>query len=127
MYTMVSSTGAKWKSRRRMLTPSFHFNILKDFLLVMNNHAGALRDKMMQEVCGLPAAVDVFPYITLNSLDMICGKHHLHLHHTCKHSLLYSNTAYSLPLIQSPIPIQVEHPPLSSQIWQVLSMHTWQI
>jgi len=55
-----------------MLTPSFHFNILKDFLVVMNNHAGTLRDKLREEACN-KEAFDAFPCLTLNSLDMICG------------------------------------------------------
>ena len=58
-----------------MLTPSFHFNILKEFLVVMNNHAEGLRDKLATEVRNSQAAFDIFPYITLNSLDMICGEY----------------------------------------------------
>ena len=58
-----------------MLTPSFHFNILKEFLVVMNNHAEGLRDKLATEVRNSQEAFDIFPYITLNSLDMICGEY----------------------------------------------------
>ena len=58
-----------------MLTPSFHFNILKEFLVVMNNHAEGLRDKLAKEVRNCQEAFDIFPYITLNSLDMICGEY----------------------------------------------------
>ena len=57
-----------------MLTPSFHFNILKEFLIVMNNHAEGLRDKLATKVRNSQEAFDIFPYITLNSLDMICGE-----------------------------------------------------
>ena len=67
------STGSKWKARRRMLTPSFHFNILKDFLVSMNCHASTLKEKLFSDVCDKDKPTDVFPYITLNSLDMICG------------------------------------------------------
>ena len=58
-----------------MLTPSFHFNILKEFLVVMNNHAEGLRDKLATKVRDSQEAFDIFPYITLNSLDMICGEY----------------------------------------------------
>lgn len=56
-----------------MLTPSFHFNILKDALIMMNEHAVNLRDKLMSDHCNSDESVDIFKYITLSSLDIICG------------------------------------------------------
>ena len=41
----------------------------------MNNHAEGLRDKLATEVRNSQEAFDIFPYITLNSLDMICGEY----------------------------------------------------
>ena len=68
------STGEKWKSTRKMLTPSFHFNILKDFLELMNDCSRNLVDKLNREACDIGVPYDIFPDISLSSLDIICGK-----------------------------------------------------
>lgn len=65
------STGDKWRSRRKMLTPTFHFSILTDFLEVMNEQSDILIQKMLKHVGGDP--FNCFGYITLCALDIICG------------------------------------------------------
>ena len=57
-----------------MLTPSFHFNILQDFLHIMNEAAGSLIDKLKREACYTGHEYDIFPDLTLSSLDIICGE-----------------------------------------------------
>lgn len=64
--------GSKWKTRRKMITPTFHFKILDQFLEVFNASGDILVDKLSQEV-GKPST-DLYPYINLFSLDVICGK-----------------------------------------------------
>ncbi|XP_053687146.1 uncharacterized protein LOC128736684 [Sabethes cyaneus] len=39
---LLCSKGDKWKTRRRILSPAFHFNILNDFLLVFQEEANKL-------------------------------------------------------------------------------------
>lgn len=36
----------EWRPRRKMLTPTFHYDILKDFLPIFNHHARILIQKM---------------------------------------------------------------------------------
>lgn len=47
------STGDKWKKNRKMLTPTFHFKILEDFLPIMNENTkifiGLLEEKIEQK------------------------------------------------------------------------------
>ncbi|KAJ3652024.1 hypothetical protein Zmor_018025 [Zophobas morio] len=69
-YGLLTSTGSKWKTRRKMITPTFHFKILDQFLEVFNASGDILVDKLSQEV-GKPST-DLYPYINLFSLDVIC-------------------------------------------------------
>ncbi|XP_029412237.1 cytochrome P450 4V2 isoform X2 [Nannospalax galili] len=67
---LLTSTGSKWRSRRKMLTPTFHFTILDDFLDVMNEQANILVKKLESHVN--QDAFNCFFYVTLCALDIIC-------------------------------------------------------
>ncbi|XP_075866768.1 cytochrome P450 4V2 isoform X2 [Microcebus murinus] len=67
---LLTSTGNKWRSRRKMLTPTFHFTILEDFLDIMNEQANILVNKLEKHVN--QEAFNCFFYITLCALDIIC-------------------------------------------------------
>ena len=40
--TLFTSTGSFWRKRRKLLTPSFHFNILTEFLPTIEKHSQSL-------------------------------------------------------------------------------------
>ena len=67
---LLTSTGAKWHARRKMLTPAFHFRILEDFLEVMNKQSAILCDILKQLSGG--EVFDMFPLVTHCALDIIC-------------------------------------------------------
>lgn len=67
---LLTSTGNKWRSRRKMLTPTFHFTILEDFLDVMNEQANVLVGKLEKHVNH--GAFNCFFHVTLCALDIIC-------------------------------------------------------
>jgi cytochrome P450 len=64
--------GDKWHSHRKILTATFHFKILEEYIQVFNSYSQALVQKL-EELIGQPF-VDVTPYITMCTLDIICGK-----------------------------------------------------
>ena len=70
---LVTSNKSKWKSRRKILTPAFHFRILEDFLPIVNEQAHVLVAKVAR-MCsdGRCRSVDVLPLATLCTLDTIC-------------------------------------------------------
>ncbi|KAF5280454.1 hypothetical protein FQR65_LT03263 [Abscondita terminalis] len=67
---LLTSTGQKWLHRRKLLTPSFHFNILQQFVSVFNKHTEALIKRLDIE-CSKPTT-DVVPLVTETTLQSIC-------------------------------------------------------
>jgi cytochrome P450 family 4 len=68
---LLMSTGKKWSQRRKILTPSFHFQILEKFVEIMNEQGEVLVEKL-EKLDG--QEVDVFPLVNLYALDVICGE-----------------------------------------------------
>jgi cytochrome P450 len=65
-----------WRSRRKLLTPAFHFSILNSFVEVFNEQSRILCgiiDDICQSVPGGKNEMDVYPLIANCSLDIICG------------------------------------------------------
>ncbi|KAM9329052.1 cytochrome P450 4V2 [Gastrophryne carolinensis] len=67
---LLTSTGEKWRIRRKMITPTFHFAILSEFLEVMNEQSVILVDKLQTRVGKGP--FNCFMDVTLCALDIIC-------------------------------------------------------
>jgi hypothetical protein len=66
--------GEKWHSRRKILTPAFHFKILEGFIQVFNvNSEFLIKDLEAQTE---EPFVDINAHITKCTLDIICGKYH---------------------------------------------------
>ncbi|XP_074651940.1 cytochrome P450 4c3-like [Tubulanus polymorphus] len=68
---LLTSTNNKWKRNRKLLTPTFHFKILEDFLTVFNEQAMILNEYLdMRADTG--EIFDIYPLITRCALDIIC-------------------------------------------------------
>ncbi|XP_060524485.1 cytochrome P450 4C1-like [Cylas formicarius] len=59
---LLTSAGAKWQSRRKILTPAFHFSILKEFLGIFNKETKSLVDRLLKE--WQRPYIDIIPLIT---------------------------------------------------------------
>lgn len=86
---LVTSKRNKWRFRRKILTPAFHFRILNDFLPIMNSEATKLIKKLNNSKylkltsrlrtdntrasdCNHEPTIDIAPLIALCTLDTIC-------------------------------------------------------
>ncbi|KAJ8922207.1 hypothetical protein NQ315_004144, partial [Exocentrus adspersus] len=70
---LLVSTGAKWRSRRKMITTDFHFKILEEFTKVFNKQFDILVDILTQEVEAKPdSSLEIHNFVNLASLDTIC-------------------------------------------------------
>uniref|UniRef100_A0A1B0CSB4 Cytochrome n=1 Tax=Lutzomyia longipalpis TaxID=7200 RepID=A0A1B0CSB4_LUTLO len=67
---LLLTTGKKWQSRRKIITPTFHFKILEQFVEVFdkqgNTFVNVLKKMKPEE------GVDIYPLVTLYALDVIC-------------------------------------------------------
>ncbi|GIY91175.1 cytochrome P450 4c3 [Caerostris darwini] len=68
---LVTSEGSKWKQRRRIITSAFHFRILENFVSVFDCQAKYLVKKL-QAATRENNSLDIVPYITMCTLDIIC-------------------------------------------------------
>ncbi|XP_072938483.1 cytochrome P450 4C1-like [Epargyreus clarus] len=69
---LLLSTGSKWHKRRKILTPSFHFNILKNFSKVMEENSQHMVEKLMEKVKNGSEVVELMPFISDCTLCTIC-------------------------------------------------------
>lgn len=64
------NAGSKWHSRRKLLTPTFHFNILEEFLKPIEKQCTVLV-KMLKKELTNKSGFDLKPYAKLAALDII--------------------------------------------------------
>ncbi|KAI5643380.1 cytochrome p450 domain-containing protein [Phthorimaea operculella] len=67
---LLISNGEKWKQRRKLLTPAFHFNILKRFCISFNDQTEMLLKSVEAETD--KDKTDIWPLITKTTLSIMC-------------------------------------------------------
>ncbi|CAI2352859.1 unnamed protein product [Caenorhabditis sp. 36 PRJEB53466] len=68
---LLTSTGDKWRQRRKMLTPAFHFKVLNGFLTVHDYQAKVFLDQLKPHADN-GIELDIYPHIKRMALDIIC-------------------------------------------------------
>lgn len=66
---LVVSTGSRWAQRRKVITPTFHFKILEDFLVIMNHQTDVLVEKLRARAGR--GDFDIYEHVTYCALDII--------------------------------------------------------
>lgn len=65
-------SGPIWKKHRKILPPAFHVKILEQFVEVFETNGNKLIANLEKELDS--SSFDVSNYVSLCSLDIICGK-----------------------------------------------------
>nr|XP_012613811.1 phylloquinone omega-hydroxylase CYP4F2-like isoform X2 [Microcebus murinus]XP_012613812.1 phylloquinone omega-hydroxylase CYP4F2-like isoform X2 [Microcebus murinus] len=68
---LLLSAGDKWSRHRRMLTPAFHFNILKPYVKIFNGSVNIMLAKWQRLASEGIARLDMFEHISLMTLDSL--------------------------------------------------------
>ncbi|XP_055606587.1 cytochrome P450 4d1-like [Uranotaenia lowii] len=68
---LLTSTGRKWHSRRKIITPTFHFKILEQFVEIFDRQSSVFVEKLRPHAVS-EEAFDIYPLVTLCALDVIC-------------------------------------------------------
>lgn len=67
---LLTSDGAKWHARRKIITPTFHFSILESFCDIFAENSLILVQKL-KPYANSNSAIDVCPFIARAALDVI--------------------------------------------------------
>lgn len=68
---LLMSTGKKWHTRRKIITPSFHFKILEEFIEIFDRQSNVMVEKLRTKADYPDMPVDMFPFVCLTALDII--------------------------------------------------------
>jgi len=69
--SLFTGTGDFWRRRRKLLTPAFHFQILEDFLPVMDSHGKDLVNAI-EHYARIGKTVDSFRIMKLHTIAILC-------------------------------------------------------
>uniref|UniRef100_A0A669CSC1 aromatase n=1 Tax=Oreochromis niloticus TaxID=8128 RepID=A0A669CSC1_ORENI len=68
---LLISNGEVWSRKRRLLTPAFHFDILKSYIAVFNSSSKIMHDKWCRLVAEGKTNLEMFDHVSLMTLDSL--------------------------------------------------------
>lgn len=92
---LVTSSGKKWHTRRRIITPTFHFKILEQFIEIFDQQSTVLVKKMYNKADG-KTPINIYPEVSLAALDIITGKRTIRVALTFRYYLIYRDVVKTL-------------------------------
>nr|XP_057907930.1 cytochrome P450 4F3 [Doryrhamphus excisus] len=69
--SLLLSNGEAWARRRRLLTPAFHFDILRNYVATFNASADTMHEKWQRLVAEGRTTIEMFDHVTLMTLDSL--------------------------------------------------------
>ncbi|KAK5616476.1 hypothetical protein CRENBAI_010039 [Crenichthys baileyi] len=69
--SLLISSGEEWSRKRRLLTPAFHFDILKNYILTFNSSTNTMHNKWQRLVAEGTTNIEMFDHLTLMTLDSL--------------------------------------------------------
>lgn len=67
---LLLSTGSKWHGRRKIITPTYHFKILEQFVEVFDQQSYVMVERLQEKADG-KTVLNMFPIVCLTALDII--------------------------------------------------------
>ncbi|XP_017064681.2 uncharacterized protein LOC108103641 [Drosophila eugracilis] len=67
---LLMSTGRKWHGRRKIITPTFHFKILEQFVEIFDQQSAVMVEQLQSRADG-KTPINIFPVVCLTALDII--------------------------------------------------------
>jgi len=83
-YIFLFVSGDKWHTRRKILTPTFHFNILHQFIDILIEEGNRMTETL-KDVKGTTEK-ELVSFLTEHTLNAICGKPNAVLYLLIAHS-----------------------------------------
>ncbi|XP_029306483.1 cytochrome P450 4F3 isoform X2 [Cottoperca gobio] len=69
--SLLLLNGEEWSHRRRLLTPAFHFDILKNYIAKFNSATNTMHDKWCDLAAKGTTNIEMFDHVTLMTLDSL--------------------------------------------------------
>ncbi|ELU06918.1 hypothetical protein CAPTEDRAFT_218351 [Capitella teleta] len=68
---LLVSSGEKWARNRRLLTPAFHFDVLKPYVGIFSSTANIMADKWRKILSKNDEPLEMFQHVSLMTLDSL--------------------------------------------------------